>query len=57
VSGRKIASWDVGGIPNGIETIRWDGKSKARTDLAPGMYFFRLITSEGSSIQRVLKTR
>jgi hypothetical protein len=57
LSGGKIASRDVGGTPNETAMIRWDGKSKTGTDLPAGMYVFRMMTSEGSWIQPVLKTR
>lgn len=57
VSGRRVRSWDLSGTPNAREEIRWDGKSQAGTDLAPGVYFLHLVTGQGSVGQRILMVR
>ncbi len=54
VSGRLVRSFSLTG-PSG--EITWDGRTDTGREASPGVYFFRLRTTEGAETRRVLLVR
>lgn len=57
VSGREVRTLHDGQLAAGAHVRQWDGRTDAGTDVAAGVYFFRLHTQQGVRTQRVTVVR
>ncbi|MFZ2392713.1 flagellar hook assembly protein FlgD [Rhodoferax sp.] len=48
-AGNTVRSFDLGGLPPGVKTLSWDGRSDAGAPLADGAYRFNVTASTGDS--------
>jgi hypothetical protein len=51
--GRRVRRLAEGGYAPGVHRARWDGRDESGTRLRAGLYFYRLITSEGRFERRM----
>ena len=56
VVGRRIATIFEGVMPEGRQTVRWQGRSEADIRLVPGLYFARLSTATGTRSVSLIQT-
>lgn len=54
VSGRVIKTLSEGKVAAGPHNLTWDGTNNDKLDVAPGVYFYRLETNEGSQTRRMV---
>jgi hypothetical protein len=53
VKGRRLYSEDVGRLPAGVHSVRWDA-AREGAGVAPGIYFYRLESSRRASTGKVI---
>lgn len=57
VTGRAVRTLVSGSLPQGAHRTSWNGTNDAGQSVPPGVYFYRLITPEGSRTRRMLMLR
>lgn len=57
INGRTIQTIYAGNFDSGVQHFTWSGKQMNVLNAAPGIYFIRLITSNGNAQQKLLVTR
>jgi hypothetical protein len=57
LSGRVVQSLTDGTLPAGLHEIAWNGRDGHGRTVGSGIYFFRLVTSEGVRTQRLVMAR
>jgi hypothetical protein len=55
--GRRLRTLARGPCPAGPHTARWDGRDESGKDVAPGVYYCRLIVGSQSITQRIVFVR
>jgi len=55
VSGRVLQSFVVPALAPGYHQVRWDGRDAEGSDIANGIYFYRLtaITASGARVEQL----
>jgi subtilisin family serine protease len=56
-TGRRVAALAGGSYPEGFHTVVWDGRRADGSRAPAGIYFYRLVTPEGSRSQRLMVLR
>ena len=56
-TGRRVAALAGGSYPEGFHTVVWDGRRQDGSRAPAGIYFYRLVTPEGSRSQRLMVLR
>jgi hypothetical protein len=54
-TGRRVRVLDALGLPEADGTVVWDGRDQEGHPVSAGVYFFRLLTGRGVSIQKVIR--
>jgi hypothetical protein len=54
-AGRRVASLLHTDLPAGRRSVTWDGRESRGGRVAAGLYFARLITPQGSAMQRIVR--
>jgi hypothetical protein len=57
VSGRLVRTLTRGTRDAGTHAEAWDGRDDSGRDLAPGIYFARLVTDEVTETRKLVKIR
>jgi hypothetical protein len=52
VSGRRLRTLREGPLPEGVTQLAWDRRDDGGRDVAPGVYFVRLVTPRGNRTAR-----
>jgi hypothetical protein len=55
--GQQVVRQSYGGLPAGVNSIQWDGRSSAGQSLASGTYFYRLTAGTRSLNGRLMLVR
>jgi hypothetical protein len=54
-AGRQVASLLHADLPAGRRSVTWDGRDASGHTVASGLYFARLVTPQGSAMQRIVR--
>jgi flagellar hook assembly protein FlgD len=57
VSGRHVHTLADGGIPRGAHALVWDGRNGSGHAVGAGVYFYRLVTEDGTFTKRTVLAR
>ena len=57
VLGQHVRSFDMGELPSGSHSIRWDGRSSSGEPVATGLFLYRLVTGDQRITRRLLLIR
>jgi len=55
-AGRRVATLAQGDLPAGRHSASWDGRDAGGARAAAGLYFARLVTPQGSSSRRIVRS-
>ena len=53
-TGRRVADLAGGTYPEGFHTVAWDGRREDGSRASAGVYFYRLVTPEGTRSRRLM---
>lgn len=54
VGGRMVRTVAEGRFEAGTHALRWDGRAERGEDLAPGVYYYELVTPEGRQAKKAI---
>lgn len=54
-SGRRVTTLMHAELPAGRKSVTWDGREVRGRRVAPGLYFARLVTAQGSALRRIVR--
>jgi hypothetical protein len=57
VSGRLVRSVLNAPLDAGAHELAWDGRNSDGASVAPGVYFYRVVTAQGDEVRRVVMAR
>ncbi len=57
VTGRRVATRDLGPLPRGASVAQWDGRDDAGRGVAPGFYLARLTVGRSTGVARMLRVK
>jgi hypothetical protein len=57
LAGRAVRTLALGRMPKGPQQASWDGTDDGGRSVPPGVYFYRLVTPEGSHTRRMVMVR
>jgi aminopeptidase N len=57
IEGRMVRTLKMGRLPAGEHRVVWDGTDDLGTSVAPGVYFYRLVSPDGIKIKRMVLLR
>lgn len=55
--GQQVAVLADGAMPSGDHFVEWDGRDQSGNEVATGLYFYRLQTSEGQTTRKMVLVR